>query len=83
MKGLSLCAGRDRGIHSAHSMGYSNATALKAKNVKNIAGELKKRFQGKVPANYKALLSLPGVGPKIAMLVKSLAFGQERCGIVV
>jgi len=41
------------------------------------------KWGGKVPESYKDLLSLPGVGPKIANLMRSVAFGKEDAGIVV
>ena len=42
------------------------------------------RFGGDVPRTYKGLVSLPGVGPKIAHLMSSVAFGAgDGTGIVV
>jgi endonuclease-3 len=41
------------------------------------------KWGGEVPEAYKDLLTLPGVGPKIANLMRSVAFGKEDAGIVV
>ena len=38
---------------------------------------------GRVPASYDGLLALPGVGPKIAHLMRSVAYGEQDAGIVV
>mmetsp|Transcript_21073 Transcript_21073/g.61497 ORF Transcript_21073/g.61497 Transcript_21073/m.61497 type:complete len:188 (-) Transcript_21073:212-775(-) len=40
-------------------------------------------MDGNVPENYGDLIKLSGVGPKIAHLLRSVAFGQEDAGIVV
>ena len=37
----------------------------------------------RVPSDYKSLIALPGVGPKIAHLMRSVAFGVDETGIVV
>lgn len=42
----------------------------KAKNLKGIAHELLTRFNGKVPQDKNALMSLPGVGNKTANVVR-------------
>ncbi|KAL3915155.1 MAG: hypothetical protein SGPRY_007352 [Prymnesium sp.] len=41
------------------------------------------RAGGRVPNSYEALVALPGVGPKIAHLMLSVAFSDEGSGIVV
>ena len=38
---------------------------------------------GVVPESYEGLIALPGVGPKIAHLMRSVAFGHDETGIVV
>ena len=47
-------------------MGFHNT---KAKNIKKATEILKEKHDGKVPNNYDDLLALPGVGPKMALLV--------------
>ncbi len=47
----------------------------KAKHLKELAKILMERFGGTVPDNLKDLLSLPGVGRKVANLVLSDGFG--------
>ena len=48
---------------------------VKAKDIKNISAELIERFGGAVPADMDLLLSLPGVGRKIANLIMGDVFG--------
>lgn len=48
---------------------------VKAKDIKNISKELIDRFGGEVPADMDSLLSLPGVGRKIANLIMGDLFG--------
>lgn len=47
----------------------------KSKNIVNLSMELVTRFDGQVPKDYDALLSLPGVGRKTANVVRSVGFG--------
>lgn len=47
----------------------------KAKNIKNCCAELIEKFKGKVPADFEALTSLPGVGRKTASVVAGNGFG--------
>jgi endonuclease III len=53
----------------------------KAKTIHAICRELLGRFNGEVPSDLDALLSLPGVGRKTANIVITLAFGKP--GIAV
>jgi endonuclease-3 len=53
----------------------------KAKNIVAAAKQLVERHAGEVPADFDALLALPGVGRKTANVVASNAFG--RPGIAV
>src|SRR5919197_3503468 len=53
----------------------------RARVVQRVARELLARFDGRVPADLDALLTLPGVGRKTANLVVTYAFG--RPGICV
>jgi len=47
----------------------------KAKQLRSIGEILSTRYDGRVPAEEKALLALPGVGRKTANLVLGLGFG--------
>ncbi len=47
----------------------------KAKHIRATAREILTRFDGKVPADREALLSLPGVGPKTANCVLVFGYG--------
>lgn len=60
-----------------------NYGRTKARYVRGCADAIIDRFEGAVPADVGGLTSLPGVGPKIARLVASVAFGDDRCGMVV
>ena len=60
-----------------------NYKRTKAKYVKETADEVHLRFGGVVPHEATELQRLPGVGPKIAHLVASVAFGLDRSGVVV
>lgn len=56
-----------------HSTGFFRN---KAKNIVSCANVLLERFDGKVPDNMEDLLSLPGVGRKIANLLLGDIFGK-------
>ena len=60
-----------------------NYGRTKARYVRGCADAIVDRFDGATPAELDALTSLPGVGPKIARLVASVAFGDDRAGMVV
>lgn len=47
---------------------------VKAENILNISHLLLEKYEGKVPASQKALMSMPGVGLKTANLTLSLGF---------
>ncbi len=47
----------------------------KAKSIRNCCQALKDEYQGKVPADFNALIKLPGVGRKTASVVAGNAFG--------
>jgi endonuclease-3 len=53
----------------------------KARNIRAIAERTVGDFDGALPADEEALLSLPGVGPKCANLVLGIAGGQSRVGV--
>jgi endonuclease-3 len=52
----------------------------KAKHIKKIAAILKEQARGAdvidIPDTYEGLLALPGIGPKIATLVMTLAWNK-------
>ena len=47
----------------------------KAKSIKNCCSSLIEKFNSKVPADFEALTSLPGVGRKTASVVAGNGFG--------
>ena len=53
----------------------------KSKNIIALAKELVSRFDGQVPDDYDALISLPGVGRKTANVVQSVGFGHLRIAV--
>jgi len=50
----------------------------KAANIVKLSAMLLERFEGGVPGDFDALVSLPGVGRKTANVVLAFGFGQER-----
>lgn len=62
-------------------VGFHN---LKTKYIKNTAEILKEKWGGDVPDSIPGLVSLPGVGPKMAYLCLSAAWGRtEGIGVDV
>lgn len=55
----------------------------KAKRIIALSKKLISDFQGKVPADFNSLLSLPGVGRKTANVVLAHAFGKDAIGVDV
>ena len=53
----------------------------KSKNIIALAKELVSRFDGQVPDDYDALISLPGVGRKTANVVQAVGFGHQRIAV--
>jgi len=53
----------------------------KSKNIIALAQKLEADFDGQVPDDYDALISLPGVGRKTANVVLSVGFGQQRIAV--
>ncbi|MBR5473870.1 MAG: A/G-specific adenine glycosylase [Lachnospiraceae bacterium] len=47
----------------------------RARNLKKAAEVLVEKYGGKMPADYEALKSLPGIGPYTAGAIASIAFG--------
>lgn len=62
------------------TLNFKNA---KARYVKRCAEAVATKFHGKTPRSVANLELLPGVGPKLARLVASVAFGDTRAGLVV
>ncbi|KAK2197475.1 bifunctional HhH-GPD domain/Endonuclease III-like [Babesia duncani] len=60
-------------------VGFHNT---KAKHIKQATEMIKSKFGGKVPQTLQELVTLPGVGPKMANLVLQLAFNRIQ-GIAV
>lgn len=53
----------------------------RARNLQRCAKLVCEKYGGKLPDNYDALLTLPGIGPYTAGAVASIAFGR-RCAAV-
>jgi endonuclease-3 len=56
-------------------VGFHNT---KTKNIKRAAEILRDQFNGDIPATIEGLISLPGVGPKMAYLCMSVAWGRDE-----
>ncbi|MCL1894990.1 MAG: endonuclease III [Clostridiales bacterium] len=50
----------------------------KAMNIVRLSGMLVEKYEGGVPGDFEALLTLPGVGRKTANVVLAFGFGEER-----
>lgn len=53
----------------------------KARNIVGMAQKLVSDYDGQVPEDYDALVSLPGVGRKTANVVLSVGFGHQRIAV--
>ncbi|MDR2089933.1 MAG: endonuclease III [Clostridiales Family XIII bacterium] len=53
----------------------------KARNIKALAARLASAHDGAVPADYDALIALPGVGRKTANVVLAVGFGLQRIAV--
>ena len=51
---------------------------MKAANLVKLSAILVRQYNSKVPGDFEALISLPGVGRKTANVVLAFGFGQER-----
>ncbi|KAF2670235.1 DNA glycosylase, partial [Microthyrium microscopicum] len=56
-------------------VGFHNT---KAKSIKKAAVILREQFDGDIPDSIEGLTSLPGVGPKMAYLTMSAAWGRDE-----
>lgn len=50
----------------------------RARNIHRMAGQVMARHDGRIPADKRALLALPGIGRYTAGAILSLAFGQRE-----
>ena len=55
-------------------LGYYN----RARNLQKAARQIMEQYQGRIPADFTALLSLPGIGRYTAGAVSSIAFAQRH-----
>ncbi len=53
----------------------------KSKHIVALAKQLVEQYDGQVPEDYDALVSLPGVGRKTANVVLSVGFGHQRIAV--
>ena len=53
----------------------------KSRNIIGLAKKLVDEYEGEVPNNYDALITLPGVGRKNANVVLSVWFGEQRIAV--
>jgi endonuclease-3 len=60
-----------------------NFCNTKVKNIITCTEQIDTVYFGIVPKDYKSLMKLRGVGPKIAHLMRSVSFGMDETGIVV
>lgn len=61
-----------------HSIGMYKQ---KAKHLVELSKQLVERFDGEVPQDFDALISLPGVGRKTANVVLSVGFGEQHIAV--
>jgi endonuclease-3 len=54
---------------------------MKTKILKNFARTLWRDFAGKVPRSMSDLLTLPGVGIKVAAIIRIEAFGEDEISV--
>jgi len=53
----------------------------KAKRIKQVSKIILERYKGQVPKSREELMKLPGVGPKTADIVLSLAYGMPEVAV--
>ena len=56
-----------------HPAGFKNT---KAKHIKKVAEIMHERYADDVPGDYDDILALPGVGPKMALLMMNVAWNK-------
>ena len=67
------CALEDEILSYWEGLGYY----ARARNLHKAAKEVAQKFAGKVPSDYKTLLTLPGIGPYTAAAVASIAGNND------
>lgn len=71
-------ASQDAVIEHIHSIGMSKT---KSKNIIAMSKKLVSDYNGQVPDDYDALVSLPGVGRKTANVVLAEGFGEQHIAV--
>ncbi|MBQ5443799.1 MAG: A/G-specific adenine glycosylase, partial [Erysipelotrichaceae bacterium] len=71
IKALSLIED-DRLMRLWEGLGYYS----RARNLKRCAQVLMERYEGRLPEDREALLSLPGIGPYTAGAILSIGYGR-------
>lgn len=86
--GMTMRALQERGldVDAMHAMPAEDLNALigkvgfhnnKTKYLKQTCEILIEKYGGDIPPNAKAMMELPGVGPKMAYIVESVCFGTN------
>lgn len=65
-------------LHYVKSVSYPNS---KAEHLVQMAQLLTEKHKGEVPADFDALVALPGVGRKTANVMLSVAWGEARMAV--
>ena len=65
-------------LHYVKSVSYPNS---KAEHLVQMAQLLTEKHNGEVPADFDALVALPGVGRKTANVMLSVAWGEARMAV--
>ena len=71
-------ATKEEVLHYVKSVSYPNS---KAEHLVQMARLLEERHGGEVPADFDALVALPGVGRKTANVMLSVAWGEARMAV--
>ena len=71
-------ATKDDVLHYVKSVSYPNS---KAEHLVQMAQLLTEKHKGEVPADFDALVALPGVGRKTANVMLSVAWGEARMAV--
>ena len=71
-------ATKEEVLHYVKSVSYPNS---KAEHLVQMAQLLTEKHNGEVPADFDALVALPGVGRKTANVMLSVAWGEARMAV--
>ena len=71
-------ATKEEVLHYVKSVSYPNS---KAEHLVQMAQLLTEKHNGEVPADFDALMALPGVGRKTANVMLSVAWGEARMAV--